>query len=142
MAKNQNKTTVNDASVRAFLDTVSPEQKREDAYRIMEIMEELSGEEAKMWGSSIIGYGQYHYKYDSGREGDFMRVGFSPRKAKHSLYIMSGFSAYEDILARLGKFKTGKSCLYINKLADVDEEVLKELISASLDFMNERYPRE
>lgn len=141
MAKNQNKTQENDASVRAFLDTVTPENKREDAYRIMEIMEELSGEESKMWGTSIIGYGTYHYKYESGREGDFMRVGFSPRKAKHSLYIMAGFSKYPEILSRLGKFKTGKSCLYINKLADVNEDALRELISASLEFMAERYPK-
>ncbi len=140
MAKNQNKTTVTDSDVRTFLDAVSPEQKREDAYRIMEIMEELTGEEGKMWGASIIGYGSYHYKYDSGREGDAPRVGFSPRKAKHSMYIMSGFSNYEDILARLGKFKIGKSCLYVNKLADIDEEVLKELIAASLAFMKEKYP--
>ena len=92
-----------------------------------------------MWGSSIVGFGRYHYKYDSGREGDFMKVGFSPRKQNISLYIMTGFDRYEELMAKLGKFKTGKSCLYINKLADVDEDVLTELITISYDLMTEKY---
>ena len=141
MAKYENKTKETDASVTEFIDSVDSEKKREDAYRLLEIMGELSGEPAKMWGKSIIGFGSYHYKYESGHEGDSLRLGFSPRKAKHSLYLMSGFDGYEEIMSRLGKYKTGKSCLYINKLADVDEEVLKELILASLKWMDEKYPR-
>lgn len=141
MAKNENKTQSTEASVEAFIQGVEPEAKREDAFRLLAIMEEVSGEKAKMWGPSIIGFGEYHYKYESGREGNFMRVGFSPRKAKHSLYIMSGFSHYDEIMGRLGKFKTGKSCLYVNKLADIDEAVLRELIKASLDWMEEKYPK-
>lgn len=141
MAKNENKTQVNEASVEAFINSVEPPAKKEDAFKILAIMEEISGEKARMWGPSIIGFGQYHYKYETGREGDSLRVGFSPRKAKHSLYIMTGFSKYGDVMSRLGKFKTGKSCLYINKLADVDEAVLRELIKASLDWMEEQYPQ-
>jgi len=141
MSKNQNKTVETDASVQAFLDAVPSDAKRADADRIIEIMSELSGEAPKMWGPSIIGFGTYHYKYESGREGDMCRVGFSPRKAKHSFYITNGFDDYEEILSRLGKYKTGKSCLYVNKMADIDEEVLKELVTASLAYMDEKYPR-
>jgi hypothetical protein len=139
MAKDQNKTTENDASVTAFLNTVEHDGKRSDAFRILEMMRSCTGEEPKMWGSSIVGFGRYHYKYDSGREGDFMKVGFSPRKQNISLYIMTGFDRYDALMDKLGKFKTGKSCLYINKLADVDEDVLKDLITTSYDLMTEKY---
>ena len=141
MAKYEAKTKETDASVTDFIEAVGSEKKRQDAYRLLEIMTELSGEPAKMWGPSIIGFGSYHYKYESGHEGDSLRIGFSPRKAKHSLYIVNGFEGYEEIMSRLGKFKTGKSCLYVNKLADIDEEVLKELIVASLEWMDKEYPR-
>ncbi len=136
---NQNKTVPTDASVIDFIINIDNPTKKADAHTLLTLMAELSGETATMWGSSIIGFGQYHYKYDSGREGDFLLTGFSPRKQNFSLYIMSGFSQYDELLAQLGKHKTGKSCLYINKLADVDIEVLKQLISLSLDYMRERY---
>jgi hypothetical protein len=139
MAKNQNKTIENDSSVTAFLNAVEHEGKRTDAFQILELMRSCTGEEPKMWGSSIVGFGKYHYKYDSGREGDFMKVGFSPRKQNISLYIMTGFDRYDELMDKLGKFKTGKSCLYINKLADVDEDVLKDLITTSYDLMTEKY---
>ena len=136
----QNKTQPTDENVIKFITAVEPEQKRQDAFKLLEIMERLSGYSAKMWGPSIVGFGQYHYKYDSGREGDFMRIGFSPRKAKHSLYIISGINQYQDLLDRLGKYKTGKSCLYVNHLKDIDLNVLEEIIKADLAHMAEKYP--
>ena len=135
----ENKTKATDASVDTFLDAIEHEKKRADAKRVREIMTELTGLEPRMWGASLVGFGEYHYVYESGREGDFFRVGFSPRKTKLVLYIMGGFDSYDGIMERLGKYKTGKSCLYLNKLADVDEDVLRELITASLDYMNETY---
>ena len=133
------KTTPNDANVQAFLDGVEDEKKRQDAYAILELMKEVSGEPPKMWGPSIVGFGAYHYKYDSGREGDWFLTGFSPRKQNLTLYIMAGFSRYDDLMGRLGKYKTGKSCLYIKKLEDVDQGVLKELVEESVGYMRERY---
>ena len=133
------KTTPNDANVQAFLDGVEDEKKRQDAYAILELMKEVSGEPPKMWGPSIVGFGAYHYKYDSGREGDWFLTGFSPRKQNLTLYIMAGFSRYDELMARLGKYKTGKSCLYIKKLEDVDQGVLKELVEESVGYMRERY---
>ncbi|MEP2772409.1 MAG: DUF1801 domain-containing protein [Fulvivirga sp.] len=134
------KTKENDASVKDFINTVEDEQKRKDCFRLIDMMQDITGEEAKMWGTSIVGFGTYHYKYDSGREGDFMTVGFSPRKQALTLYIMAGFSNYDDLMQRLGKFKTGKSCLYVKKLEDVDEKVLRELIKSSVKFIKDRYP--
>ena len=136
MAKN--KTTQNDGSVDAFLAAVENEQKRTDSLRICEIMEEITGEPAVMWGSSIVGFGSYHYKYASGREGDFMLTGFSPRKQNLTLYIMSGFSRYDELLTKLGKHSTGKSCLYIKRLSDIDEDVLKEMVSSSVQHMRDK----
>ena len=136
MAKN--KTTQNDGSVDAFLAAVENEQKRTDCLRIREIMEEITGEPAVMWGSSIVGFGSYHYKYASGREGDFMLTGFSPRKQNLTLYIMSGFSRYDELLTKLGKHSTGKSCLYIKRLSDIDEDVLKEMVSSSVQHMRDK----
>ena len=133
------KTTPNDANVQAFLDGVEDEKKRQDAYAILELMKEVSGEPPKMWGPSIVGFGAYHYKYDSGREGDWFLTGFSPRKQNLTLYIMAGFSRYDDLMGRLGKYKTGKSCLYIKKLEDVDQGVLKELVEESVGYMRARY---
>ena len=136
MAKNAElKTKLNDASVEDFLNTVSDEQIRADCFEIAKLMKQVTKAEPKMWGSSIVGFGSYHYKGASGREGDWMLVGFSPRKQNLTLYIMAGFDRYDELMNKLGKFSTGKSCLYIKKLADVDKKVLKELISESVQFM-------
>jgi hypothetical protein len=136
MAKNAElKTKLNDASVDDFINTVTDEQIRADCFEIIKIMKQVTKAEPKMWGSSIVGFGSYHYKGASGREGDWMLVGFSPRKQNLTLYIMAGFDRYEALLKKLGKFSTGKSCLYIKKLADVDKKVLKELVSESVQFM-------
>ncbi len=129
------KTKLNDASVLDFLNGVEDEQKRQDSFKILEIMQEVTGEEPKMWGSSIIGFGSYHYKYASGREGDWFQTGFSPRKQSLTLYIMSGFEQYEELLGKLGKHSTGKSCLYVKKNADVDLDVLRELIKLSVEHV-------
>ena len=123
-----------------ILEFAETEQKRQDSHELVKLMEKVSGFPAKMWGPSIIGFGSYHYKYESGREGDWMVTGFSPRKNDLTLYIMPGFARYEDLMARLGKHKTGKSCLYINKLSDVDLDALEGLVKLSWDVMNERYP--
>ena len=133
------KTAPNDANVEAFLNSVEHSQRREDSLAMLEIMKEITGEEPKMWGPSIVGFGAYHYQYKSGREGDWMLTGFSPRKQSLTLYIMSGFSHYDELLQKLGKHKTGKSCLYINKLEDVDLDVLKEMIRESVKMMREKY---
>ena len=142
MSQAQNKTVPNSHSVDAFLQTVDDEKKRADCFRILDMMGEITGEPPVMWGGSIVGFGTYHYKYESGREGDFFITGFSPRKQSLTLYIMSGFSHYEELLQKLGKHKTGKSCLYINKLEDVDMDVLKEMIRESVKMMREKYPEE
>ena len=140
MAKANMKTTKNEASVEAFLDAVKDEQKREDSYKILEMMKRLSGYEPKMWGPSIVGFGEYHYKYDSGREGDMCRIGFSPRAQNLTLYMIPGYSDFSEELDRLGKHKLGKSCLYIKRLSDVDESVLEEMIVKDLQIMEEKYP--
>jgi len=139
MAQAKNKTQPTDDDVDAFLDAVEHDGRRADARRIAELMQRVTGCEPVLWGT-IVGFGTYHYVYDSGREGDFMRLGFSPRKSSLSLYVMPGLERFPELLSRLGKHKTGKSCLYINKLADVDEVVLQELIAAAWAVMAERYP--
>ncbi|MFX0054415.1 MAG: DUF1801 domain-containing protein [Candidatus Hermodarchaeota archaeon] len=126
------KTRPTDASVEDFLKDVEHPQRREDGFELLEMMKEITNEEPIMWGPSIIGFGSYHYKYESGREGDMPLTGFSPRKKSLTVYIMSGFEEYKDLLDKLGKHKIGKSCLYINKLADVDKNVLKKIIKKSL----------
>ncbi len=136
----ENKTTRNRASVKKFLDGVANETRRKDAWTIKQIMEKETGEKAAMWGPSMVGFGSYHYKYDSGHEGDFMRVGFAPRKQNLVLYIMPGFDHYDDLLKKLGKHKTGKSCLYINKLDDVHLPTLRKLIRESFKAMSRKYP--
>ncbi|PHS23109.1 MAG: hypothetical protein COA85_10295 [Robiginitomaculum sp.] len=141
MAK-PNKTQENDGNVATFLGAIENAQKREDCKTIAALMATLSGESAKMWGTAIIGFGRYHYRYDSGREGDSMRVGFSPRAQNISLYIIPGFDIFPELMAKLGKYKTGKSCLYIKKLSDIDVDVLRELIAQSLKVMAARYPAE
>jgi len=129
------KTQRNDGDVRAYLEGVANQRRREDSLVVLDIMGEITGEAAEMWGSSIVGFGSYRYKYASGREGDWFLTGFAPRKQSLTLYIMPGFDRYESLMSRLGKYKTGKSCLYINKLADVNLDVLKELIAASVERM-------
>ena len=139
MADLKTKPTGN--SVEDFLNSVENERRRADGLQMLTLMQEVTGVEPKMWGPTIVGFDEYHYKYESGREGDFMIIGFSPRKANLTLYIMPGFDRYDDLMGRLGKFKTGKSCLYINKLADVDLEVLRELMTLSVQYMRDKYPR-
>ena len=129
------KTKKNDKDPRDFLDSVDNDKRREDSYVILDMMENITGERGTMWGPSIVGFGTYHYKYASGREGDWMLTGFSPRKQSLTLYIMPGFARYEELMSKLGKFKTGKSCLYINKLEDVDLKILKKLINLSVLHM-------
>lgn len=131
----ENKTRPTDQDVLDFLESVEHKTRREDGLRLLEIMQEETGEDAVMWGSSIVGFGSYHYTYESGREGDMPLVGFSPRKQSMTLYIMPGFDDYDEMLDDLGKHKTGKSCLYVNKLADVDEGVLRRLIKESYEHM-------
>ena len=134
------KTKPTEVSVDAFLDAVPDPQRREDARRLCAMLERVSGHPAKMWGPSIVGFGAYHYKYDSGHEGDMCRIGFSPRAKELVLYIIPGFLADPGLMGRLGKHRTGKSCLYIKRLADVDEVALEQLAAASLDYMREKYP--
>jgi len=134
------KTTPTTVEVQGFLDAVEHPTRRADARTLYEMMDRVSGLEARMWGPTIVGFGSYNYTYESGRSGTSLRVGFSPRKAKLVVYIMPGFDTYSELLQRLGKHKTGSSCLYINKLADVDTAVLEELVRRSLEAMAERYP--
>lgn len=129
------KTKPNDQDVEAFLNSVEDEDKRQACFAVMEIMEDVTGADAKMWGDSIVGFGAYRYKYASGREGEWMLTGFSPRKRNLTLYIMSGFDEYDQLLDKLGKYTTGKSCLYIKKIEDVDLDVLRELIDQSVKHM-------
>jgi hypothetical protein len=131
------KTKPNDRSVEAFLNSVADEKKRQACYTILDLMKQATKSEPVMWGDSIVGFGQYHYKYASGREGDWFLTGFSPRKQNLTLYIMSGFSDYDALLSKLGKFKTGKSCLYINKIEDIHLPTLKELIQRSVKHVAE-----
>lgn len=132
----QLKTVPNTASVKAFIDGIEDDRKRTDSRELLKLMGEITGDKPKMWGDSIVGFGSYHYKYDSGREGDWFVAGFSPRKQALTLYIMAGFRRFDEILGRLGKFKHGKSCLYVKTLDDVDREVLRELITASVEHVS------
>jgi hypothetical protein len=134
------KTKVTDASVKDFLNAVPEEQKRKDSFELLRIFGEVTGEKAKMWGSAIVGFGQYHYKSErSAQEGDWPRTGFSPRKQNLTLYLMLGLDQ-KDLLAKLGKHKTSVGCLYINKLSDVDESILKKIIAHNLSEMKKKYP--
>lgn len=140
------KTMPTGAAVTDFIAGVKPQTKREDAKALLELFERVTGEPPQMWGPSIIGFGQYHYKYESGREGDSMRSGFSPRKAKHSLYLMGRYideatgKNVDALLEKMGKHSTGASCVYVNKLADIDLAVLEEIIAVCWDTMNRKYP--
>lgn len=127
------KTKKTKASVTAFLNKITDEQRRKDCQTVLNLMKQATGEEPKMWGSSIVGFGKYHYRYASGREGEWPIIGFSPRKTDLTLYITPGFEKFESLMAKLGKYKTGKSCLYIKKLDDVEVPVLKKLIATSVE---------
>jgi hypothetical protein len=129
------KTQRTKRSVTAFLNTISDAQKRQDAFAIVDIMRKATKAEPAMWGSSIVGFGLYRYKYASGREGEWPLTGFSPRKQNLTLYIMSGFEEYDELLKSLGKFKTGKACLYIKQLDDIDLPTLRKLIKQSVQHM-------
>lgn len=131
MGKADLKTKQNDQDVQQFIKNISDESRRKDTQAVCNLMAEVTKQSPKMWGSSIIGFGTYQYKYASGREGTWMRTGLSPRKQNLTLYIMDGFSGYQDLLDRLGKYSTGKSCLYIKNLKDIDLSVLRELIEKS-----------
>ena len=129
------KTKRNKGDVKAFLNSVPDEKKRQDSFEVLELMTEVTGMQPEMWGDSIIGFGSYHYKYASGREGDWMLTGFSPRKQNLTLYIMPGFEKYDQLMSKLGKHSIGKSCLYVKKLEDVDTDVLKELVQQSVEHL-------
>ena len=133
------KTKLNDGSVEDFLNAVEDKQKRADSFTLLKMMGEISGEPAKMWGKDIVGFGTYHYVYASGREGDWMLSGFSPRKASLSIYLMAGFDQLGEELSALGKHKSSKGCLYVKKLSDVDEKVLRKMIKKSIGIMQKRY---
>ena len=137
MAKTELKTKVNNASVTDFLNSVTDERIRKDCFEILKIMKQVTKEEPKMWGATIVGFGSYHYKGKSGREGDWMLTGFSPRKQNLTLYLMGGFDTHTALLKKLGKFTTSVGCLYIKKLDDVDKKVLKELVQASVKRIKE-----
>lgn len=134
-----NKTVATEANVEDFINAVESDQKRADSREMVEMMKRITGSEPRMWGSSLVGFGQYHYKYASGREGEFFITGFSPRKTALTIYIMPGFDRYKKQLQQLGPCKTGKSCLYLKSLDRVDREVLEEIISDSVQFMREKY---
>lgn len=139
MAKADNKTKPTSVSVGGFLNAIEHDTRRADGFALLDLFNRITGLRPKMWGPSIIGYGRYHYKYESGREGDFLITGFSPRKSALSIYIMPGYRDMSDKLARLGKHKTGKSCLYINKLADIDTAVLEEIVLDGIAYMKANY---
>lgn len=129
------KTRPTDASVDAFLSSVDDEARRNDCRAVAAIMQRATGEPPEMWGPSMVGFGRYHYKYESGREGDWFLAGFSPRKKDLTLYVTAGADRFPELMDRLGKFKTGRSCVYIKRLADVDEEVLEELVARAAAYM-------
>ena len=138
MAKN--KTTETEYSVEDFINAVEDETKRNDSFELVKLMQNQTGFESKMWGPSIIGFGSYHYKYASGHEGDAPLVAFSPRKDAISLYLYCSFENKEALLTKLGKHKAGKGCIYIKKLADIDIEIVRKMISDSVQYLNELYP--
>ncbi len=146
MADAANKTVATDADVKAYIAALEPDRRREEAQALLELYQRVTGEPAKMWGPSMIGFGEYHYTYDSGRSGTSMRSGFAPRKGKHSIYLMcsdlegAAAAQHEALLARLGKHKMEKSCLYVNRLDQIDLGVLEEIIAANVAEMNRRYP--
>lgn len=139
MAKSSNKTQQTKLSPRTFLNSLDHPKRQADGLKLLTFFNRVTGLKPKMWGPSIVGYGRYHYKYDSGREGDFFLTGFSPRKSALTIYVMPGYQDMSENLSRLGKHKTGKSCLYINSLSDVDMDVLEEIIQDGLTYMRKNY---
>lgn len=135
----ENKTKPTKASVAAFINSIEDKQKRRDVRKVAAMMRAATGSRARMWGANIVGFGEYHYKYASGREGNFMITGFSPRKQALTVYVIPGFKHFESLMGKLGKYKTGKSCLYIKKLPDVDEKILERLIVSSVKHMRKNY---
>mgnify|MGYP001244575010 CR=1 FL=1 len=129
------KTKPTDQSVEEFLNNIPDEKRRQECRTVAQLMQAATGAEPKMWGSSIVGFGSYHYRYASGRKGDWFLTGFSPRKQNLTLYIMPGFEHYDELMQKLGKYKTGKSCLYVKKLADIDLKMLETLINESIEHM-------
>lgn len=140
MATNQNKTTETTASVEDFLSRIADESKRNDSRELIKQFSEYTGMEPRMWGPSIIGFGSYHYKYESGREGDSPLLAFSPRSAAISLYLSSSFEQREELLARFGKHKAEKGCIYVKKLSDIHLPVLRQMVKNHLEYMKETYP--
>lgn len=134
MAKNKTRETSD--SVTAFIDAVEDEQKRKDSYQLIEMMKAVTAQEPKMWGPSIIGFGSYHYKYDSGHEGDAPLIGFSPRKAAISLYVFTGLEEHMPLLEGLGKFKMGKACIYVKKLQDLHKDKLMEVMNETINYLS------
>jgi len=132
------KTKQTDQSVEKFLNSIADKKTRDECFTILEMMKQITKTDPKMWGSSIVGFGAYHYKYESGREGDWFLTGFSPRKQNLTLYIMAGFTNFGELMKKLGKHKTGKGCLYINKLEDIDLPTLKKLIQESVKHMSKK----
>lgn len=137
MAEQKTKPTA--VSVDSFLGKVADEKVRDDCYALIKIMKKITGEEPKMWGPSIVGFGKYHYKYDSGHEGDSCLTGFSPRKQNITLYVMPGFADHTNLLQKLGKHKAGKGCLYIKRIADIDVSALEKLVRHSVEFLRDKY---
>lgn len=133
------KTQPNNQSVEAFIDSIEPEWKRDDARELLKLIGNISGEKPVMWGDSIVGFGNYHYKYESGREGDWFLAGFSPRKTSMTIYMMGGFEGQDTALEKLGKHKKSVGCLYVKKLADIDLKVLEEMTIRSIETLKKRY---
>ncbi|PIW69190.1 MAG: hypothetical protein COW08_08470 [Ignavibacteriales bacterium CG12_big_fil_rev_8_21_14_0_65_30_8] len=133
------KTKINTKSVETFLKKAASGKRLKDCFTVLELMKKITKEEPKMWGPSIVGFGNYHYKYESGREGDFFISGFSPRKQNLTIYIMAGFSRYSELMEKLGKYKTGRSCLYIKDLDDIDLKILQKLITESVRYMKKKH---
>jgi hypothetical protein len=136
----ENKTTPTESSVAHFINTIENVTKRNDALELVKIMQNETGFDAQMWGQNIIGFGRYHYKYESGQEGDAPLVAFSPRKDAISLYLYSSFENKEELLSKFGKHKAGKGCIYIKKIADIEVEILKKMIALSVENLNKLYP--
>ena len=136
----ENKTQPTAQKVSEFIAGIEDKVKRDDCRELMKLMAEITGNRAKMWGPSIVGYGKYHYRYESGREGDFFLTGFSPRKQALSIYIISGFSINPELMENLGKYKTGKSCLYVKKLDDIERSLLAQLVRESVAYIRDKYP--
>ncbi len=135
------KTQFSDEDVYDFIEQLDNEQKKQDSIELIKLMEEATGEKAKMFGPTIIGFGQYHYKYPTGHEGDAPLLGFSPRKAAISLYVFTGCEQHKHLLENFGKYKMGKACIYVKKLSDVNIDVMKNMMKESIDFISEKYTR-